>query len=65
MIAAMSDSERASELCSQLLEKIKNTLNRKQLLNMRTLDEFEFCERTHVHVLQQFTSQRTAVTRES
>ena len=42
VIAAMYDEEKAGELCTQLLEKIKNKMNKKYLLDARTVDEFEF-----------------------
>ena len=41
VIAAMSDTEEATKLCRQLMQKIKNALNREYLLYTRTVDEFD------------------------
>jgi len=40
-IAATHDTEQATELCRQLLQRISNRKNREYLLNMTTVDEFE------------------------
>jgi len=41
IIAAMRDTEQATRLCRQLLERISNKKNREYLLNMTTVDEFD------------------------
>ena len=41
LIAAISDTEEATKLCRQLMQKIKNTLNRECLLNGRTVEELD------------------------
>jgi len=41
VIAAMSDTDEASKLCRQLMQKIKNAANREYLLNTRTIEEFD------------------------
>jgi len=41
-IAAIRDKEQANNLCRQLLQKIRNAEKREYLLNMTTVDEFEF-----------------------
>ena len=46
IIAAMSDAEQARTLCSELMKRVKNTVNRTCLLNARTIDEYQFCGRT-------------------
>ena len=40
VIAAMSDTEEATKLCRQLMQKIKNALNREYVLYTRTVGEF-------------------------
>ena len=40
IIAAINDTQQATELCRQLLQRISNTKNREYLLNMTTVDEF-------------------------
>jgi len=40
IIAAMSDTEEATKLSRQLMQRITNKLNRDYILNMRTIDEF-------------------------
>jgi len=42
-IAAITDREEATKLCRQLMQKIKNALNREYLLYTRTVDEFDIC----------------------
>jgi len=39
VIAALSDRELATKLCSQLLQMIKNPLNREYLLNITTVEQ--------------------------
>ena len=39
VIAALSDRDLATKQCSQLLQKIKNALNREYLLNSTTVEE--------------------------
>jgi len=39
VIAALSDRELATKLCRQLLQKIKNPLNREYLLNITTIEQ--------------------------
>ena len=41
IIAAMSNTEEATKLSRQLMQRIKNTLNRDYILSMRTVDEFD------------------------
>ena len=41
LIAAIHDTEQATELCRQLLQRISNRKNREYLLNMTTVDEFD------------------------
>ena len=41
VIAAMSDTEETTKLCRQLMQKIKNALNREYLLYTRTVVEFD------------------------
>ena len=43
-IAAISDRELATKLCRQLLQKIKNALNRDYLLNTTTVEELRGSE---------------------
>ena len=45
IIAAISDSQQASKLCRELIERTKNAMNREYLLNMRTEDEFDMIGR--------------------
>ena len=40
IIAGMSNTEQATKLCRQLLERVKNAENRQCLLDMTTVDEF-------------------------
>jgi len=39
LIAAISDTEEATKLCRQLMQKIKNKRNKEYLLTMRTVDK--------------------------
>ena len=41
IIAAMSDTQQASKLCRELMERTENAVNREYLLNMRTATEFD------------------------
>ena len=41
LIAAMSDTEEATKLSRELMQRIKNLLNRDYILSMRTIDEFD------------------------
>jgi len=41
LIAAISEKEEATELCRQLMQNVKNLLNRDHLLYMRTVEEFD------------------------
>ena len=41
LIAAISDTEEATKLCRQLMQKVKNKLNREYLLYARTIEEFD------------------------
>jgi len=41
IIAGMSNTEQATKLCRELVERIRNAINRKCLLNMTTVDEFD------------------------
>ena len=41
IIAAISDSNQASKLCRQLLQRIQNVKNREYFLNMRTVGNFD------------------------
>ena len=43
IIATICDIKQATDLCRQLLQRINNRKNREYLLNMTTVDEFEFC----------------------
>ena len=41
IIAAISDTQLATNLCRELMERVQNAMNREYLLNMRTVDEFD------------------------
>jgi len=45
IIANISDTEQATKLCRELMEKIKNAFDRGCLLNMTTVDEFDMLGR--------------------
>jgi len=45
LIAAVHDPEQASNLCRQLLHRIRNRKNTEYLLNMTTVDEFDMVGR--------------------
>ena len=49
IIAGMSDTEQATKLCSELMTRIRNTKNRKCLLDMTTVDEFDMVGWKIVH----------------
>ena len=42
IITAIRDTQWANKLCRQLLHRMSNAKNREYLLNMTTVDEFEF-----------------------
>jgi len=41
IIAAISDTQVATNLCKELMKRIENAMNREYLLNMRTVNEFD------------------------
>ena len=41
MIAALSDTQQATKLCRDLIDRIQNAVNREYLLNMRTVNELD------------------------
>ena len=45
VIAAMSDAAKAVKLCRELMQTIKNAVNREILLKMTTIDEFQMGSR--------------------
>ena len=51
IIAAISDTQQATKLCRELMERIENAVNREYLLNMRTVIEYDVSgEKCHARV---------------
>jgi len=49
IIASISNTDQATKLCRELMERIENALNRECLLNMTTVDEFDMGGGWKVH----------------